>query len=363
MTSMREAMVELARALGVEIIWPDDRMPTPDELRSLPATHLLERDLTMRKERVEALANKRFGLGHEAATTQLRVAERHVRWGWLRDEIVLRWNDDCRCYGDGKMILDLELTIDDVAAGRSTIDAWYCPCQAGDALRAGRAKALRVMAEQRTGELAARIFEQAGAEYAEYRDVSLQTYTDRLTAYPPSIRESGDKLVTKLTDWLKSTSSPWLVLAGKTGSAKTGLSISLLRMLALRDQRGLIVREKALLDRIRATYDRERGSDAPSESDVLEELRGVPALVIDDMGAPGSAVSEWAQGQLFDVLNARYSSRRRTLITTNLEASEGDDLPAYLGERIWSRLVERTEQGRWLIAVNEPDLRRGAGVR
>lgn len=354
LTPMAAAMVDLAGRLGVEIVWPDDRMPTPDELRALPSTHLLERDLTVRRDRAAMLSGRSFGLGYQAAQAQLRVAERQVRWGWLRDEVVMRWNDECACFGDGMMISYADLEPEAVARGQSVIEARHCPCQAGDALRAARRKYAEIRQKQQAEELIVRIFEQTEGEFAEYDGATLSTYRDRLHGYTLSAQTEGKKLADALTDWIKADGAPWLILTGPTGTAKTGLSISLLKLLCLRGQRSLVIREKALLDRIRATYNRTRGSDEPTEQTVLDELRGVPVLLIDDVAAPGSAVSDWAQGQLFDVLNARYSARRRTLMTSNLAAEELSD---YLGPRIWSRAVERTEQERWVITVNEPDLR------
>lgn len=361
LTPMAEAMVKLAAALGVEILWPDERQPTPDELRMLPPTHLLERDLTMRKERVAKLAGISSGLGYQAATTLLRVAERQVRWGWIRDDVVMQWSDRCSCFGDGKIVTILAIEGDAVAAGRSAVDAQYCPCLAGDALSASHRKYEQIREAARSEELTVRIFEHGADDFAEYEGVSLNTYRDRLYAYTLPARTAGKRLAAKLDAWVKAEGNPWLVLSGPTGTAKTGLSIALLKMMVLRGQRGLVVREKALLDRIRATYDRQRGSDDPTQSDVLEELRGVPVLLIDDVGAPGSATSDWAQGQLFDILNARYSARRRTILTSNLSSAEGEELADYLGPRIWSRLRERTDGDEWTLTVSEPDLRQRPG--
>lgn len=359
LTPLAVAMADLAVKIGVEIVSPDERQPTADELRALPPTHLLERDLTYRQERAAALAGRSFGLGYQAAQVQLRVAERQVRWGWLRDEIVMRWNDDCACFGDGMIVTILPLESAEVATGQSSVETRYCPCQAGDARRAARRKRDEIRQERRAEELAVRIFEQSDGDFSEYAGMTLNTYKDRLYDYPLPVQTEGKRLAAKLTEWITADGNPWLILTGPTGTAKTGLCVALLKLLCLRGQRGLVVREKSMLDRIRATYNRVRGSDEPTEAAVLDDLRSVPALLIDDVAAPGSTVSDWAQGQLFDVLNARYSAGRRTLLTSNLAAEE---LSEYLGPRIWSRAAERTEQERWVLAVNEPDLRQAPGA-
>ena len=355
LTPMAEAMTQLAATLGVEIIWPDDRAPTADELRALPSTERLEAELTRCQAELDRYGvGRASGLGWEHRRVLVKVAERQVRWGWIRDKVVARFNDDCQCYGDGKGYAPAV-----VMEGVEIEPAYwyYCPCQAGDALRAAHGKAARLARERRTHELANAIFDLGGDDFAEYELVSLDSYRDRLRWYPGPIREAGGKFVGELLEWVAADAPWWLVLCGPTGTGKTGLAVSLLKQLAARGQRGLIVREKSMLDRIRATYNRQRGSDEPTETDVLDELRRVPVLVIDDVAAPGSTTTDWAQGQLFDVLNARYSARRRTIFTSNLEAVQGDDLAEYLGPRIWSRVVERTNQRQWIRRVSEPDLR------
>lgn len=360
LTPLAEAMAALAARLGVEIVSPDDRQPTPDELRALPSTERLERELTRCQAELNTYGSGRTsGPGWEHRRLMLKLAERQAEWGWLRDKVVAGWSDDCQCFGDGKLITYLPLTPDEVAAGQSCVEARYCPCQAGDALRAAHGKAARLAHERRTHALESAIFDLGGDDFAEYATVSLDSYRERLRGHGFGVQQRGRLLTTRLMAWASSADPWWLVLVGPTGTGKTGLAVSLLKLLASRGQRGLIVREKAMLDRIRATYDRPRGSDEPTETDVLDELRRVPVLVLDDVAAPGSTTSDWAQGQLFDVLNARYSARRRTILTSNLEAVEGDDLAAYLGPRIWSRLWERTAQGEWIRQVTEPDLRRG----
>lgn len=353
---MAEAMEKLAAAIGVEIVWPDDRNPTADELRALPATERLEAELTRCQDELDRYGvGRASGLGWEHRRLMVKVAERQVRWGWTRDKVVANMSDACMCYGDGKVFCAAVIS-DGVEIEPSF---WvYCPCQRGDALRASHGLAARQAQERRSHEIESAIFDLGGDDFAEYAAVSLDSYRDRVSIYPSRVARAGRALVTDLhNNWLASDEPWWLVLYGPTGTGKTGLAVSLLKLLASRGKRGLIVREKSMLDRIRATYNRQRGSDDPTETDVLDELRRVPVLVIDDVAAPGSTTTDWAQGQLFDVLNARYSARRRTIFTTNLEAVEGDDMAVYLGPRIWSRVVERTNQRAWIRRVSEPDLR------
>lgn len=94
-----------------------------------------------------------------------------------------------------------------------------------------------------------------------------------------------------------------------------------------------------LWDSIRASY--KEGSFG--EADMLRRAKTVELLVLDDIGA--EKPTDWVGEKLFQVVNTRYNSRLRTIVTSNLSPSElvkrwGDKLT---GDRIVSRLQEMCE--------------------
>jgi len=62
-------------------------------------------------------------------------------------------------------------------------------------------------------------------------------------------------------------------------------------------------------------------------------------LVLDDIGTEHVSKESrtWYQGLMFQIINARWLARRATIVTTNLNA---DDLWAWVGPRVFSRLIE-----------------------
>ena len=76
----------------------------------------------------------------------------------------------------------------------------------------------------------------------------------------------------------------------------------------------------------------------------LELLRGVPCLLVDDLGAESRA--EAIQAELGGVLRHRYNHERATIVTTQ----SLDLLEARIASR-WSGLV---------VGIKGPDLRKGA---
>lgn len=93
----------------------------------------------------------------------------------------------------------------------------------------------------------------------------------------------------------------------------------------------------------------------------LAALATTALLVLDDMGAGRTQPTEWQAMVLNELLNRRWSSRRPTIITTNLGAGDagataadaaGRALRSYLGERSYDRLRDGAA-----VALVGPSLR------
>lgn len=131
-----------------------------------------------------------------------------------------------------------------------------------------------------------------------------------------------------------------LLLHGDHGVGKTHLAVALLKdVIRLKGARGLFYETRDLLKLVRDTY------TTQSEATELEVLRPVfeaELLVLDDIGSEKK--SEWVEETLGLVINTRYSERRVTVITTNLQDLTDDTHPNSimfkLGGRIRSRLFE-----------------------
>ena len=91
----------------------------------------------------------------------------------------------------------------------------------------------------------------------------------------------------------------------------------------------------SFVDAVRHTYD-----DGGTAGLMLSVQKPV-ILVLDDIGTEhvSRESRSWYQGLMFQLINARWLARRATIVTTNLVA---DDLWAWIGPRVFSRLIELT---------------------
>lgn len=138
-----------------------------------------------------------------------------------------------------------------------------------------------------------------------------------------------------------------LLLSGRSGVGKTHLAVAALKELIRRGHAGLFSDYRELLKEIQSSYN---PSSESTEMGILEPIRTVEILVLDDLGA--SKPSDWVRDIVGIVLNARYNERRTTIITTNyLENPQAD------GESV------RLPNGKLVPAVREDSLEQRIGAR
>jgi DNA replication protein DnaC len=159
-----------------------------------------------------------------------------------------------------------------------------------------------------------------------------------------------------------------LLLMGPSGVGKTHLAVAALKDLIRRGHAGLFCDYRELLKEIQASYN---PASESTEMGILEPIRTVEILVLDDLGA--SKPSDWVRDIVGIVLNARYNERRTTIITTNYydnPAAEGeatrlpsgklvmptreDSLDQRIGSRMRSRLFEMCRT----VEITAQDFRR-----
>jgi DNA replication protein DnaC len=164
------------------------------------------------------------------------------------------------------------------------------------------------------------------------------------------------------------SSEKGLLFMGPSGIGKTHLAVAALKELIHRGHAGLFCDYRELLKEIQASYN---PASESTEMKILEPIRTVEILVLDDLGA--SKPSDWVRDIVGIVLNARYNENRTTIITTNYldsPATEGeaarlpsgklippareDSLEQRIGTRMRSRLYEMCRT----VEVSAPDFRR-----
>lgn len=127
-----------------------------------------------------------------------------------------------------------------------------------------------------------------------------------------------------------------LFLTGTVGSGKSGLGVGVLRELWLRWHKvGRFVVAPELIRRFQASFAEEA---TESKEDIHREMTLAPLLVLDDYGTEYG--TEFAQAEMFRLINDRHSNGRPAIVTTNLDVMS-------LSPRIRDRLTD-AERSVWL---------------
>lgn len=123
-----------------------------------------------------------------------------------------------------------------------------------------------------------------------------------------------------------------MVFAGTPGTGKSLLAMIVLQEICQLAHGCRYTTCQGLIQSIRATW----GKDGEGrEREVVDEFAEVGFLVIDEIGVQAGTDNEKAL--LFEIIDRRYSDMRPTLFVTNLDKAE---FQAFIGDRLWDRLVE-----------------------
>jgi DNA replication protein DnaC len=148
--------------------------------------------------------------------------------------------------------------------------------------------------------------------------------------------------------------SPVLVLLGSVGTGKTHLAEAVAAQMMGHGNVVRYVQASSLLNAMYATM----GSATDNLSDYVHDLKIARLLVIDDLGV--GAPTDWAQGQIGDLIDDRIQQNRRLLITTNLMTYEAAE--AKLGTRIADRLYDVTSGTVGQVVMNCESYRHWRGA-
>jgi DNA replication protein DnaC len=130
-----------------------------------------------------------------------------------------------------------------------------------------------------------------------------------------------------------------VLLLGATGTGKTWAEVAMAREAWARGASVWMTTAHDLLESLKpGRDDRAHG-----------RARGVDVLLLDDVGA--ERLSEWAAGELYGLVNARWLDVTPTLVTSNLS-------PEVLVERVGSRVFSRLYDGAARLTLAGADRRK-----
>lgn len=143
--------------------------------------------------------------------------------------------------------------------------------------------------------------------------------------------------------------TPNLFLRGPVGTGKTWQAYGALRRVVLAS-----ARSRQRLSWRATTFPAFNAAMRPQPDEghirELEDLQQADLLLLDDLGA--GKTTDWTEDTLVRLIDARWSQRRPTIVTTNMTS---DRLVSDLDERVVSRLRESVR-----VALNGPDRRSAA---
>ncbi|PJZ24173.1 DNA replication protein DnaC [Leptospira hartskeerlii] len=140
-----------------------------------------------------------------------------------------------------------------------------------------------------------------------------------------------------IKDWGKENKKlEGLYLWGGTGSGKTLLACAILNELIFNygTECKYAKINRDFLSTIRDSYQKESELHG-MEQTIKKQFTDVEVLVLDDFGA--NKESDWANSQLYDLIDTRYEEEKLTILTSNIPPTDWKDKAE---GRIFSRLME-----------------------
>jgi len=176
--------------------------------------------------------------------------------------------------------------------------------------------------------------------FARYCQASFASIEAR--GVPEAIREQVRE-VKEFADNLEEhlESGTGLLLRGPVGTMKTTLAVAVMQRQLQTGGHAMFLTMPSLLDSIFSAK-----ATSPEEWSRFEmNLRQVPLLVLDDLGAEWSA--GWVMTKVDAIFSERYNRRRSTIITTNLGGSD-------MKNRYADRIIDRLRATARIITFNTP---------
>lgn len=163
------------------------------------------------------------------------------------------------------------------------------------------------------------------------------------------LKDGAEQASQAAQEWAGDEGTPILVLSGTTGSGKTHLIEAALRAVIERGKTARYEFAPELLYNLRNTFD----SDADqTTAQVMGMAQKAEYLGLDDIGS--EKPSDWVAEQFSILIDGKLRTGGRLIVATN---NVGTEVRRRLGERIYSRLFDRSSGAVRVVALTCGDFR------
>lgn len=125
-----------------------------------------------------------------------------------------------------------------------------------------------------------------------------------------------------------------IYIYGNPGCGKTHLAACIANQLMNQGYQVILASVGSLIQRIKSTFDNSSSSET-TEEEIFQGIRTVDLLIIDDIGSEN--ITEFVQEKMFEIINARYITKKPTIFTSNLTF---DELLKKISNRTVDRIIE-----------------------
>jgi len=132
---------------------------------------------------------------------------------------------------------------------------------------------------------------------------------------------------------IKQQPSPGLLLTGGVGGGKTFWAACIANALIDRGYSALVTNVPTLIQGMAEDFERNKRR-------ILDNIAGVDLLVLDDIGFERS--TSYGHEKLFEIIDARYLSKRPLIVTTNLSFPELENPAQMEYKRVFDRIIGMT---------------------
>lgn len=132
---------------------------------------------------------------------------------------------------------------------------------------------------------------------------------------------------------IRNQPSPGLLLTGGVGGGKTFWAACIANAMIDRGYSAMVTNVPSLVSAMSQDYER-------SKRRVLDNIAAVDLLVLDDIGTERS--TEFMHEKLYEIIDARYLSKRPLIVTTNLTFKELENPAQMEYKRVFDRIIGMT---------------------